>query len=247
MNADQTHPRPSLWRLLPASLGLLVVWLWAPRTVSPLPPGTVQPASAQELAALPASTYFLLAGVIRVNAGADGTATDGASAPQAASRASANADAAGAVWQGRAVYVQRKRIDHGGGGTSRHQTVDVVAQHRPALQFIWPGGRIGVAADSYGLDHAPRIEPAWNDAWDRSSRGLRDGEAALALGYVDQRRHRIDALMAAPLSAVHDDIRNERRKRDYLLLAARIIATAILLSWLSPLWPGGWRGSRRGA
>ena len=206
----------SAWRLLPASALLYALWTWQPATPVPLPDGTVQPADAAALAALPAGTPFLIEGNVHL----------------------ANA-AAALPWQGRTIYIQRKRIDQGGQGSSRHQAVETITRQRPALHFHWNATRIPVAADSYGLDNAPRITPKWNDSWDRSSRGFRDGDAALALGHTGDDGHvRIESLLETPLAAVQKGIRSEHHNRVWLIVAAKIIATLLVLAWLSPLWGG---------
>lgn len=210
----------SAWRLLPAGALLYALWTWQPATPVPLPDGTVQPADAAALAALPVDTPFLIEGSVHL----------------------ANA-AAALPWQGRTIYMQRKRIDQGGQGGSRHHVVETIARQRPALHFHWNATRIPVAADSYGLDNAPRITPKWNDSWDRSSRGFRDGDAALALGRTGNDGHvRIESLLETPLATVQADISHEHRTRLRLTIAAKIIATLLALAWLSPLWGGGQRG-----
>lgn len=212
--------RASAWRLLPASALLYALWTWQLATPVPLPEGTVRPVDAAALAALPADTPFQIEGRVHL------------------------ADAAEAQpWQGHAIYRHRERVDLGGQAASRHQVVETISQQRPALYFQWNAARIPVAADSYTLDNAPRIEPKSGDGWDRSSRGFRDGDAALALGRTGHDGHvRIESMLETPLVAVQADLRREHRNRVRLILAAKIIATLLVLAWLSPLWGGGRRG-----
>jgi len=207
------HAEPGAGRLLLAAAALFVVWAWMPEQRDPLPAHVAEPADADALAALPADTAFLLAGTLEVSG-----------------------DATAPPWQGRDVYVHRARRDHGGHGSSRHLRVDVVAQRRPAVRFHWAGGTVDIAADSYRLEHAPRIEPAdRGDRWDRSSRGFRDGDTALALGRTgDDGRYWVESLLQWPLYAVQGDIASEHRKRMRLVIAAKIVATLFVLALLSP-------------
>lgn len=216
MNVIRTRGISSWW-LLPASVALFFLWRWTPAVPTPLPPGTLQPADAAALAALPADTPFLLAGTVHLSP-----------------------DAMPKDWQGRDIHVQRARRNL---GHTKATHVVTVAQYRPPLRLHWHGQPIAIAADSYRLDHAPRIEPGVFDRWDRGSRGFHDGDAVLALGRTGRDgRYWIEALLQTPLSAVEADLRHAHRNRLWLLAAAKVIASLIVLSLLSPLWGGGRRG-----
>lgn len=214
-----TEPAPRRkhhWKLIPAGLALVALWAWTPRAPSPLPAIHAQPQDAKALAALPPDTAFLIEARLQVVDGAPGK-----------------------PWQGRDVYIHRMREDLGGHGTSRHVVVQTMGQRRPALQLHWSGSSIHVNPDSYRLDHAPRIEPAPGDAWDRSSRGFRNGDTLLALGRTGRNGACwIESLLDAPLAAVHDDIRNTQRPRLHLWLAAKLIASLFILSLVSPIRGG---------
>lgn len=142
-------------------------------------------------------------------------------------------DAAGQPWQGRDVYLHRAQRDLGGWGASRHIVVQTIEQQRPALLLHWDGESIDIAANSYRLDFAPRIEPGRNGNWDRSSRGFRNGDQALALGRTGaDGRYWIESLLASPLEAVHEDIHLVQRPRLMLVLAAKIMASLFIVSLL---------------
>ncbi|KAF1686318.1 hypothetical protein B1992_08835 [Pseudoxanthomonas broegbernensis] len=203
--------------LLPAAVALFGLWHWMPLAPTPLPAATVQPANTAALETLPADTPFLLAGTVHL---------PGDTPPR--------------PWQGRDIHVHRTLRDVGRGGKAMR--VVTVAQYRPPLRLHWDGRHIAIAADSYRLDHAPRIEPGLFDNWDRSSRGFHDGDPVLALGRTGRDgRYWIQSLLQTPLSAVQADLRRTHRKRLRLLLAAKCIATLFVLSLLSPLWGAGRR------
>lgn len=142
-------------------------------------------------------------------------------------------DVAGQPWQGRDVYLHRAQRDLGGRSASRHIVVQTIEQRRPALLLHWDAGSIDIAANSYRLDFAPRIEPGRNGNWDRSSRGFRNGNQALALGRTGaDGRYWIESLLASPLEAVHEDIRRVQRPRILLALAAKLIASVLIIALL---------------
>ncbi len=202
--------RVSPWWWLPAAAVLFHIGSWTPDVPSPLPAAYAQPVDMQALTSLPADTPFLLTATVQVTA-----------------------DTVGTSWQGREVFLHRAQRDLGGRGTSRHIVVETIAQRRPSLQLHWNDGVIAVAADSYRLDFAPRIEPRWNDAWDRSSRGFRNGDTALALGRTGPGgRYWVESLLQAPLSSVHEDIRHGQRPRQRLTLAAQLAASLVIVALL---------------
>lgn len=199
------------WWWIPAGAALVAIWSWTPSAPVPLPVHYAEPGDLQALASLPADMPFLIAGTLQV-------AEDPKQQP----------------WQGRDVYLHRERRDLGGRGTSRHIVVETIEQRRPALQLQWNGSIIEIAADSYRLDFAPRIEPRRGNAWDRSSRGFRNGDGALALGRTGRNgTYWIESLLDAPLSAVEDDIRHTRKPRMRLILAAKLIASLLILALLA--------------
>ncbi len=201
-------PKINAWWWIPAGAALVAIWSWTPSAPVPLPAHYAEPGDLQALASLPADMPFLIAGTLQV-------AEDPKHQP----------------WQGRDVYLHRERRDLGGRGTSRHIVVEMIEQSRPALQLQWNGSIIEIAADSYRLDFAPRIEPQRGDAWDRSSRGFRSGDGVLALGRTGRDgTYWIEALLDAPLAAVEDDIRHTQNPRMRLILAAKLIASLLILA-----------------
>jgi hypothetical protein len=193
-----------------------VEWRAADR---PWPEDLAQPTSAEELRRLPPGRDFLLSGRV-----------------EPLPRASVW------EWQGRFVFRHRQRQDlsDSGGKTVR---VVTVAEHRPALRWVWDGGAWEVPAESYGIEHAPRIEPRfwprkwlWTarvDDWDRSSTGFRPGEDALALGRIAaDSRPMIAELLPGSLERANAQWQSVERPRFFLILAVKLVLTLGLLLWL---------------
>ena len=209
MSAVAPRRIPSWWRI-PAAAALVAIWSWQPAAPIPVPANHAEPVDAQALASLAPDTPFLIRGTLQMTE-----------------------DAAGQPWQGRDVYLHRAQRDLGGRGASRHIVVQTIEQQRPALLLHWDGGSIAVAANSYRLDFAPRIEPGRNGNWDRSSRGFRNGDQAMALGRTGaDGRYWIESLLVSPLGAVYEDIRLAQRPRILLALAAKLIVSVLIIALL---------------
>jgi hypothetical protein len=148
------------------------------------------------------------------------------------------------AWQGRFAYVHRERKDFAGGPSKDQRVVDVENQ-RPALRFNWSGGTIMLAAESYGLEYAPRIERRfwprkwlWTkrvDDWHRTSTGFRAGEAACAYGRVTAGgQPQIEELMQWPLREVAARIGYENRFRSWLTIGFKAVLTLGCLACALP-------------
>lgn len=202
-------PFRHLFRIVTAVAALGLIWLvWQP-VYTTLGDDVVQVSDAARLAALGPGTQFLLQGT---------AAPLGPSARQ---------------WQKRFAYVHRERKDFAGGPTKDQRVVEV-ENWRPALRFIWSEGTIELAADSYGLDYAPRVPRRfWPrkwlgtkrvDDWHKSSAGLRAGDAVCAYGRVSASGlPQVEELMQWPVKEVVAQIGHENRFRRGLTFAWKIV------------------------
>lgn len=204
-------------RLMLVGAGLGLLWMqWRPVTHA-WPEDLARPTDDEELRRVPAGRAFLLSGRVEPLPGAPVRA-----------------------WEGRFVFRHRQRQDQSG-RSGKTVSVVTVAEHRPALRWVWAGGTWVLPADSYGLENAPRIEPRfwprkwlWTtrvDDWDRSSRGFRPEEAALALGEIrPDGRPLITALVSADEAAVVADLGRQNRARWWLTVAAKTGLTVLALA-----------------
>ncbi len=202
-------------------LGLLWV-VWQPSYFT-LPEELTRPRSRAELAALPPGSLFLIEG-----------------------RVEPRSSMPGLEWQGRFAYLHRQFKDVGIG--TKEQRVVVIAQHRPALAFVWTDGEVWqLPTDSYELKHAPRVKARfWPrkwlgttrvDDWHESSTGFRAGEAALAYGRVGAAGGaQVEMLLESPVSVVEIRIGRENTARQRLVLAAKIMLSLFSLSLIVPRW-----------
>ncbi|MCC6414324.1 MAG: hypothetical protein IT582_00220, partial [Opitutaceae bacterium] len=173
-------------RLVFVATALGLIWgVWRPCYFS-LNEIMRRPGSADELKTLRTGEYFLIEGTVKPTGG----------------------DLR--EWQGRFVYVHRMFKDVG--THTKDRRVVELEKWRPAVAFIWRDGTLMLSANSYELNHAPRIQPRfwprkwlWTtrvDDWHESSRGFMAGEAALAYGKMNAEGPRIEMLMQSPLREV---------------------------------------------
>lgn len=203
-----------------------VLWLlwveWRPAG-RPWPEDLDRPASAEELRRLPVGRGFLLSG-----------------------RVEPLPDAPVREWQGRFVFRHRQRQDlsTSGGKTVRMVTV---AEHRPALRWVWAGGAWEIPADSYGLENAPRIEPRfwprkwlWTtrvDDWDRSSTGIRAGETVWVRGEAGASGAPVvTEIWGDPWEPILARQAGDERMRRWLIFGAKVVASVFALALLVPRW-----------
>jgi|GEM_PF-1515726 len=208
-----------LARLMFTGTMLWLLWgVWRPVYFS-LADTLARPETAAALAALEAENFFLIEGKVQ---------------PLAEPVRE---------WQGRFAFLHRQYKDVG--VQTKEQRVVDLEYWRPALRFTWTGGSMTLPADSYGLEHAPRIKPRfWPrkwlgttrvDDWHESSRGFRAGAAALAYGSLDEtKRPRVKLLLQTPLETVTNEIGHTNRMRQGLVLAAKIMLSLFVLSLCLP-------------
>lgn len=212
----------TLGRLALAAAALWLIWIeWRPAYFT-LADNVVQVEEATGLTGLAPGTEFVLPGTVE---------------PIAPPERS---------WQGRFTYVHRERKDFAGGPSKEQRVVDVENQ-RPALRFIWHGGILLLAAEGYGLQYAPRVEPRfWPrkwlgtkrvDDWHKTSTGFRIGEVACAYGRVTSGgQPQIEELMQWPLQASVARIAAENRLRSGLMIGFKIVLTLGCLVCALPRW-----------
>lgn len=215
------NPGFTRWlRLVLVGAVLWLLWMeWRP-AVRPWPEELARPTSAEELRRLPIGRDFLLSGRVELLPGAPAR-----------------------EWQGRFVFRHRQRQDQSAGAGGKHVRLVTVAEHRPALLWEWTGGTWELPANSYTLDHAPRIKPRfwprkwfWTtrvDDWDGSSSGFRRGEAALALGRMaSDGRPVIIELLPGEMEQAITQWQTVERPRFWLILAVKLALSLGLLLWL---------------
>jgi hypothetical protein len=207
-----------------AILGL--VWIvWRP-TIAEAPRDFVEVSTAAGLHALAAGEPFLLKG-----------------------RAyPADDEGARVTWQGRFAYLHKQRRDHGGtGGSSRSIRIETVAERRPTIRFDWADGSWVLPAGSYDLGRAASVRPRfwprkwfWTtrvDDWDPSSTGIRAGETVWARGYArSPGTPVVTELWGDPWEPLLAREAAGAGMRRWLILAAKIAASAVALSVIAPLW-----------
>lgn len=217
-HAKSTSGPGRIWRIIVAGLLLWLLWVeWRPHARA-WPTELARPQTAEELDALATGREFLIQGRVEPLPGLP---------PR--------------EWQGRFVFRHRQRQDDSGGGGKTVRLV-TVAEHRPALRWVWAGGSRELAAEGYGIDYAPRIEPRfWPrknlwlsrvDDWDRSSTGFRVGETALALGRIgaDGSPEIVD-LLPGELEQAGARWQQVERPRVTLIFAVKLVFTLGLLGW----------------
>lgn len=206
-------------RLVLVGAVLWLLWVeWRP-PARPWPEDLARPTSDEELRRLPVGRDFLLSGRVEPLPGAPGR-----------------------TWQGRFAFRHRQRQDQSSSSGKTVRVVTVV-EHRPALRWVWAGGAWEVSADSYGIEHAPRIEPRfwprkwlWTarvDDWDRSSTGFKPGDDALALGRMAaDGRPVIRELLPGEMEQAITQWQTVERPRFWLILAVKLALSLGLLLWL---------------